>query len=102
MVDSLEPKHELLSKRLSEPMGLISGFEFILLLAIVGFLFVLGMRAARGSGSFNLLLIFIIGILLLVVFSLGRLVLAFFSFTAIAILAVVLFAAMIFLRLIRR
>ena len=80
-------------------MALLSAFEFLVLLAIAGLLFVLATRIGRGRRSYNLLSILIIGLLLFAVLSLVRLI---FTLTIILVLTVVIFAALMFLILIRR
>jgi hypothetical protein len=57
-------------------LGLISAFELLLILSVVGLLIILGVRLRIGAGT--ALLLFVIGFLFLALISLSKLTLSLF------------------------
>jgi len=83
-------------------MGAISGSELLLVLVIIGFLMLLGLRIERKERGLNLVPISLVGLLLLVVFYLSRLVFAFVAYTLLLVLAVGILLVLLVSRLFRR
>lgn len=91
----------MLGEALHATMALLSSLELLFVVLIVGLLFLLSIRAERGS-RLNVLPFLIIGLLLLGIFSLGRLLLAYFAITVLLTLTVIVLLAITILRLMRR